>query len=655
MNKKKFVVYTVMTGYKEDIRNPFPDNSVGYERICFTDNPKLQSQDWSIVLMDNHYLKPERESRRAKLLPHLFLADFDYSLYIDNIVEFKVDPLDILNQYINSESPFICFKHPWRDCIYEEAEGLIQIGMDDEYRIREQIDFYRSQGFPEHQGLIAGTVLLRKHLDTKLIELSEEWFNHVLRYGRRDQLSFNFVAWHRKFKYSLFDGSLTSNSIIDWLWLGQKGIIPRIPPGFNEEIYSWLNPEVEISQMSPREHYVKIGIYKNLPCGKYIWELERLANKYKTDKGSLYYNRHNYAPIYEKYLFHKKQSKINLLELGLLRHDVQNRNPGSPYNDVPSLKMWREYFRNAFIVGFDIADFSKCPPLENVKIVRGDMGKISDLSLTLQEIKGKFDIIIDDASHASHHQQIALGYLFDHLEEGGFYIIEDLHYQPTRLEDSEAIKTINILKCLEIGLLQESKFLPLETLRNIQENLEFIHFYDSQDRQFGTIYRDAIAIIKKKDSTSLSVLRNHLTENLKESLHLRHTNLIIFPDPNQSEQSIYQDLVTVITTLENHPHCGNITLLVNAGKFPAHLTQAFTEQLCEEEEEGLQISVVGKLSSLEWSALLPQVTARIVLAQEDGETMAQLPIDVLPSCEIDNLGEVMHKVVRREPGNKFPV
>jgi hypothetical protein len=111
----------------------------------------------------------------------------------------------------------------------------------------------------------------------------------------------------------------------------------------------------------------------------------------------------------------------------------------------------------------------------------------------------------------------------------------------------------------------------------------------------------------------------------------------------------------VITTLENHPDCGNITLLVNAGKFPPHLTQAFTEQLCDEEEEGLQISVVGKLSSLEWSALLPQVTARIVLAQEDGESMAQLPIDVLPSCEIDNLGEVMHKGARREPGTKFPV
>jgi hypothetical protein len=122
-------------------------------------------------------------------------------------------------------------------------------------------------------------------------------------------------------------------------------------------------------------------------------------------------------------------------------------------------------------------------------------------------------------------------------------------------------------------------------------------------------------------------------------LKLRDTNLIIFPDPNQSEQSIYQDLVTVITTLENHPHCGNITLLVNASKFPPHLTQAFTEQLCEEEEDGLQISVVGKLSRMQWEALLPRLTARIVLPQEDGESVGQLPIDKVPSCKVDGLNE----------------
>ncbi len=500
MNKNKFVVYTVLTGYKENLRNPFPHNSLGYERICFTDNPELKSKDWSIILIDHHHLKEERESRRPKLLPHRFLPDFEYSLYIDNTVNFKVDPLTILNHYINSDFSLICFKHPWRDCIYDEGEIIIQSGLDDEYRVREQLDFYHSQGFPSHNGLIAGTVLFRKHLDFKLIDLTEEWFEHVLRYSKRDQISFPFLAWYKKFNYSLFNGSLISNSMIDWL--APKGILSRIPQGFKDEIYSWLNPEVKTSHMSPRKHYLEIGAAKNLPYRKYVWELERLANKYKTDKGNLYYNCHGYAPIYQKYLSKYKELNINLLEIGLLRHDVQKRKPGGPYNDVPSLKMWREYFPKAFILGFDIADFSECTPLENVKIIRGDMGKISDLDTLVQESPGKFDVIIDDASHASHHQQIALGYLFNYLQEGGLYIIEDLHYQPADLEYSGIKKTIDILKSLEKGILDETEFLNIQTLKSIQDNIDFIHFYDSQDRQFGQIYRDALAIIKKKSTSS---------------------------------------------------------------------------------------------------------------------------------------------------------
>ncbi len=500
MNKNRFVVYTVITGYKEEIRNPFPYNSPDYERICFTDNPELESKDWTIVPIDNHYLKSERESRRPKLLPHRFLPDFEYSLYIDNTVDFKVDPLDIYKKYINSDSSLVCFNHPWRDCIYDEGEIIIKSGFDDEYRVREQLDFYHSQGFPRHNGLIAGTVLFRKHLDAKLIDLTEEWFNHVLRYSKRDQLSFPFIAWHKNFYYSSLDGSLLSNPIIDWL--APKGVINRIPSDFKDEIYLWLNPEIAVSNISPKKHYLEIGAPRKLPYRRYVWELEILANKYKTDKGNSYYNCHGYAPVYQKYLSKYKDLNINLLELGLLRHDVQKRNPGGPYNDAPSLKMWREYFPNAFITGFDIADFSECTPLKNVNIVRGDMGKISDLDELVQKSKGKFDVIIDDASHASHHQQIALGHLFKHLQEGGFYIIEDLHYQPVNLEYSGIKKTIDVLKSLEKGILNETDFLNIEKLQYILDNIDYIHFYDSQDRQFGQIYRDALAIIKKKDFSS---------------------------------------------------------------------------------------------------------------------------------------------------------
>ncbi len=45
-----------------------------------------------------------------------------------------------------------------------------------------------------------------------------------------------------------------------------------------------------------------------------------------------------------------------------------------------------------------------------------------------QDIKD-VDIIIDDASHASHHQQNAFVTLFPKLRSGGLYIIEDLRWQ----------------------------------------------------------------------------------------------------------------------------------------------------------------------------------------------------------------------------------
>lgn len=124
------------------------------------------------------------------------------------------------------------------------------------------------------------------------------------------------------------------------------------------------------------------------------------------------------------------------------------------------------------------------------------------------------------------------------------------------------------------------------------------------------------------------------------SLKLRDINLIIFPDPTQPEQSIYQDLVNVITTLEEHPHSEKITLLINASNFPSQFTQAFMDKLGQQDEEetaGLEISLVGKLLPMQWESLSPHLTARIILNNEDQQALAQVQLDKLPSYQIDNL------------------
>jgi len=53
----------------------------------------------------------------------------------------------------------------------------------------------------------------------------------------------------------------------------------------------------------------------------------------------------------------------------------------------------------------------------------------------------ELDIIIDDASHASHHQQKGFLELFPKLKSGGLYIIEDLRWQPKGMEkEVEAVR-----------------------------------------------------------------------------------------------------------------------------------------------------------------------------------------------------------------------
>jgi len=68
-----------------------------------------------------------------------------------------------------------------------------------------------------------------------------------------------------------------------------------------------------------------------------------------------------------------------------------------------------------------------------------------------------FDIIVDDASHASFHQQLTMLRLFPLLKAGGFYIIEDLNWQPT-IYEAQFPKVPKTSKLLA-GLLEKGRLL----------------------------------------------------------------------------------------------------------------------------------------------------------------------------------------------------
>ncbi len=146
-------------------------------------------------------------------------------------------------------------------------------------------------------------------------------------------------------------------------------------------------------------------------------KLEQLGQKYNTDKASTYnlgdriIDAHDYLKYYEIFLSQLCEKEFTLVELGCFR--------GS------SLKMWKEYFEKATIVGVDLNEHLKNIEDDRIKFICSDATS-EQLANNLLENYSNIKCIIDDCSHAWADQRISFERLFPILNSGGYYIIEDL-------------------------------------------------------------------------------------------------------------------------------------------------------------------------------------------------------------------------------------
>ncbi|SHI59075.1 hypothetical protein SAMN05444000_10239 [Shimia gijangensis] len=184
----------------------------------------------------------------------------------------------------------------------------------------------------------------------------------------------------------------------------------------------------------------------SLGAGKGGVNMTDLADRVGSDKGSA---KHRYTELYHM-LFHPyRQRKITFLEMGLLIGGPEhNIDADRKTDDAPSIRMWLEYFPKANIHGIDISDFSwfKDP---RFTFHRCDMDDRLEIARAAEKITPAPTIVIDDASHASHHQQNAFLEIFPRLESGGLYVIEDLRWQPASYEQPGITKTAALFRSFQ--------------------------------------------------------------------------------------------------------------------------------------------------------------------------------------------------------------
>jgi demethylmacrocin O-methyltransferase len=143
------------------------------------------------------------------------------------------------------------------------------------------------------------------------------------------------------------------------------------------------------------------------------WDLRALAMVHGTDK----WGAHWYAAHYDRHLRERRSQVRRVLEIGVGGYD-------DPSEGGASLRMWRDYFPEATIIGVDIHDKSMHDG-ERILTVQGNQSDSVFLKRLGQD-HGPFDLVVDDGSHVNAEVIATFHALFPFVVDGGTYAIEDL-------------------------------------------------------------------------------------------------------------------------------------------------------------------------------------------------------------------------------------
>ncbi|WP_271009651.1 glycosyltransferase domain-containing protein [Paucibacter sp. B51] len=264
--RPRLVIYTVLTGSKEPLGDPLAelerarddtDLDIGF--VCFTDNRALRSPVWEFRYLDDTPLPPEKLSRRPKALPHEYLPDWEYSLYVDNIVRFKRMPR-AADLQCASPYAFRTFRHTTRSNPRQEAEAIVQLGYESVDRLSAQLDFYATRmPLSDITPLSTCTVILRQHMHPVLVKFGVIWWEQILNFCKRDQMSFDFAIHCAQAQIDYLPGLKHDNDLIQ----NSANIQPnRVHANFDAVRYAWMHRQDPAARANPRQHYLDHGRFE---------------------------------------------------------------------------------------------------------------------------------------------------------------------------------------------------------------------------------------------------------------------------------------------------------------------------------------------------------------------------------------------------------
>ena len=269
--RDRIVVYTALYGERDDLKDPLmPQDDCSF--VCFTDSKNLVSDVFDVRVYPRINFDPVRCARFFKLLPHLFFQDYEYSIWIDGSVLIKRAGLNGLVEKHLHDSDIAMFRHSERDCVYDEGFACISCGIDSSLTINDQLNRYRNEGYPSHNGLVATGIILRRHSSPDVIRADTDWWNEVVRGSYRDQLSFNYVAWKNNLNFETIDGKIEDSQYFKVLNHAKTN---PTPPGtqYDRDLFFQNRISSLETKIDALNNSLSLRVGRRIPFGKKMRKL----------------------------------------------------------------------------------------------------------------------------------------------------------------------------------------------------------------------------------------------------------------------------------------------------------------------------------------------------------------------------------------------
>lgn len=206
MDGSNITIVTAITSSKDDLINEQVKGNAKW--VAYLDYP-FSSPTWEIRKAYDGFHDPRRNSRIHKLLIDKYV-DTKYSIWIDGNITLLTPPEELIEKHLK-DYDIAVYRHPTRNCLYQEAMTCAKLNLDDPEIIIEQAVAYENSGFAKDKGLGECNIIFRRHTD-KVKAFNEAWFSHYTRYSRRDQISFPYALDQVGLRVNLIDDFFIEDS-----------------------------------------------------------------------------------------------------------------------------------------------------------------------------------------------------------------------------------------------------------------------------------------------------------------------------------------------------------------------------------------------------------------------------------------------------------